>query len=95
MAELKPTKPLSGFIELLPAQQRFVDDIVARMLEKLRIAGFEYIDLPAIERAEVLTDAEDWSETATQMFFVPKRRYKKWACVMMELLGCRVLWLEI
>lgn len=72
MAELKPTKPLSGFIELLPAQQRFVDDIVARMLEKLRIAGFEYIDLPAIERAEVLTDAEDWSETATQMFLFQK-----------------------
>ncbi len=72
MADLKPTKPLSGFIELLPAQQRFVDDVVARMREKLRIAGFEYIDLPAIERAEVLTDAEDWSETATQMFLFQK-----------------------
>ncbi len=72
MAELKPTKPLSGFIELLPPQQRFVDDVVAKMREKLRIAGFEYIDLPAIERAEVLTDAEDWSETATQMFLFQK-----------------------
>ena len=70
--ELKPTKPLSGFIELLPAQQRFVDSCVAKMQEKLRVAGFEYIDLPAIERAEVLTDAEDWSETATQMFLFQK-----------------------
>jgi len=70
--DLKPTKPLSGFIELLPAQQRFVDACVAKMQEKVRIAGFEYVDLPAIERAEVLTDAEDWSETATQMFLFQK-----------------------
>ena len=72
MPDLKPTKPLSGFIELLPIQQRFVDACVAKMQEKLRVAGFEYIDLPAIERAEVLTDAEDWSETATQMFLFQK-----------------------
>jgi histidyl-tRNA synthetase len=70
--ELKPTKPLSGFIELLPAQQRFVDASVAKMQEKLRVAGFEYIDLPAIERAEVLTDAKDWEETATQMYMFQK-----------------------
>lgn len=69
---LKPTKPLSGFIELLPIQQRFVDDCVFRMQQKLKIAGFEYIDLPAIERAEVLTDESDWSETATQMFLFQK-----------------------
>ncbi|MCL2018054.1 MAG: histidine--tRNA ligase [Alphaproteobacteria bacterium] len=69
---LKPTKPLSGFIELLPAQQRFVNACVAKMQEKLRIAGFEYIDLPAVERAEVLTDETDWSETATQMYLFQK-----------------------
>ncbi|MDR1360724.1 MAG: histidine--tRNA ligase [Rickettsiales bacterium] len=70
--ELKPTKPLSGFIELLPAQQRFFDDCAARMQNVLRLAGFSYLDLPAIERAEVLTDAEDWDETATQMFLFQK-----------------------
>ncbi|HNY25353.1 MAG TPA: histidine--tRNA ligase [Alphaproteobacteria bacterium] len=70
--ELKPTKPLSGFIELLPVQQRFVDECTRRMQEILRVAGFEYIDLPAIERAEVLTDETDWSETATQMFLFQK-----------------------
>ena len=51
--ELKPTKPLSGFIELTPTQQRFVDDCANRMLGVLRSAGFSNLDLPAIERAEV------------------------------------------
>jgi len=69
---LKPTKPLSGFIELLPAQQRFVDACVAKMQDKLRVAGFEYIDLPAIERAEVLTDEADWSETKSLMYLFEK-----------------------
>jgi len=69
---LKSTKPLSGFVELLPAEQRFVDACVAKMQEKVRMAGFEYVDLPAIERAEVLTDETDWSETATQMYLFQK-----------------------
>ncbi len=70
--ELKPTKPLSGFIELLPAQQRCFDECAARMLNVLRVAGFSNLDLPAIERAEVLTDKDNWDEIETQMFLFQK-----------------------
>ena len=70
--ELKPTKPLSGFIELLPAAQRMVDVCAARMLGVLRTAGFSNLDLPAIERAEVLTDKDNWDEIETQMFLFQK-----------------------
>ncbi len=70
--ELKPTKPLSGFIELTPVQQRCVDFCASRMLGVLRTAGFAYLDLPAIERAEVLTDKDNWDEIETQMFLFQK-----------------------
>lgn len=70
--ELKPTKPLSGFIELLPAQQRCFDECARRMLDVLRVAGFSLLDLPAIERAEVLTDKDNWDEIETQMFLFQK-----------------------
>lgn len=70
--ELKPTKPLSGFIELLPAQQRCFDECAARMLNVLKTAGFSNLDLPAIERAEVLTDKDNWDEIETQMFLFQK-----------------------
>lgn len=70
--DLKPTKPLSGFIELLPAQQRCFDACAARMQNVLRIAGFSMLDLPAIERAEVLTDKDNWDEIETQMFLFQK-----------------------
>ena len=70
--DLKPTKPLSGFIELLPAQQRCFDVCAARMQNVLRLAGFSMLDLPAIERAEVLTDKDNWDEIETQMFLFQK-----------------------
>lgn len=70
--ELKPTKPLSGFIELLPAQQRCFDECARRMLDVLRVSGFSQLDLPAIERAEVLTDKDNWDEIETQMFLFQK-----------------------
>ena len=70
--ELKPTKPLSGFIELLPAQQRCFDECARRMLNVLRVSGFSQLDLPAIERAEVLTDKDNWDEIETQMFLFQK-----------------------
>ena len=70
--DLKPTKPLSGFIELLPAQQRCFDACAARMQNVLRLAGFSMLDLPAIERAEVLTDKDNWDEIETQMFLFQK-----------------------
>ena len=70
--DLKPTKPLSGFIELLPVQQRCFDYCAARMQNVLRRAGFSMLDLPAIERAEVLTDKDNWDEIETQMFLFQK-----------------------
>lgn len=70
--DLKPTKPLSGFIELLPAQQRCFDYCAAKMQNVLRVAGFSLLDLPAIERAEVLTDKDNWDEIETQMFLFQK-----------------------
>ena len=70
--DLKPTKPLSGFIELLPVQQRCFDFCAARMLSVLKNAGFNQLDLPAIERAEVLTDKDNWDEIETQMFLFQK-----------------------
>ena len=70
--ELKPTKPLSGFIELTPVQQRCFDFCAGRMLGVLRDAGFSKLDLPAIERAEVLTDKDNWDEIETQMFLFQK-----------------------
>lgn len=70
--DLKPTKPLSGFIELLPTQQRCFDYCANKMLNVLRVAGFSNLDLPAIERAEVLTDKDNWDEIETQMFLFQK-----------------------
>ena len=70
--ELKPTKTLSGFIELLPLQQRCFDECAARMQCVLKTAGFSHLDLPAIERAEVLTDKDNWDEIETQMFLFQK-----------------------
>ena len=70
--DLKPTKPLSGFIELLPSQQRCFDYCANKMQNVLRLAGFSMLDLPAIERAEVLTDKDNWDEIETQMFLFQK-----------------------
>ena len=70
--ELKPTKTLSGFIELLPVQQRCFDECATRMQCVLKTAGFAHLDLPAIERAEVLTDKDNWDEIETQMFLFQK-----------------------
>ena len=70
--ELKPTKTLSGFIELLQLQQRCFDECSARMQKALKTAGFAHLDLPAIERAEVLTDKDNWDEIETQMFLFQK-----------------------
>ncbi|MBQ6735894.1 MAG: histidine--tRNA ligase [Alphaproteobacteria bacterium] len=70
--DLKPTKPLSGFIELLPAQQRCFDECARRMQAVLKNAGYSRLDLPAIERAEVLTDKDNWDEIETQIFLFQK-----------------------
>ncbi|MDR1207316.1 MAG: histidine--tRNA ligase family protein, partial [Rickettsiales bacterium] len=69
---LKPTKPMSGFVELLPAQQRCFDECVARMQNVLKTAGFAHLDLPTIERLEVLTDKDDFDDIATEMYVFQK-----------------------
>ena len=70
--DLKPTKPLSGFIELLPAQQRCFDYCANKMQNVLRDCGYSRLDLPAIERAEILTDKDNWDEIETQIFLFQK-----------------------
>lgn len=70
--DLKPTKPLSGFIELLPSQQRCFDYCANKMQNVLRDCGYSRLDLPAIERAEVLTDKDNWDEIETQIFLFQK-----------------------
>ena len=70
--DLKPTKPLTGFIELLPSQQRCFDYCANRMQNVLRTAGYNRLDLPSIERAEVLTDKDNWDEIETQMYLFEK-----------------------
>ncbi|MBQ1996867.1 MAG: histidine--tRNA ligase, partial [Alphaproteobacteria bacterium] len=52
--------------------QRCFDYCAARMLSVLKLAGFNQLDLPAIERAEVLTDKDNWDEIETQMFLFQK-----------------------
>lgn len=69
---LKPTSPLSGFIELTPIQQRCFDECASRMRRVLKTAGFAHLDLPSIERAEVLTDKDNWDEIETQMYLFQK-----------------------
>ena len=69
---LKPTKPLSGIIELLPAEQRCFDECARRMQDVLRRAGFVALGMPTMERAEVLTDKENWDEITTQMYLFEK-----------------------
>ena len=38
----------------------------------MKTSGFNMLDLPAIERAEVLTDKDNWDEIETQMFLFQK-----------------------
>jgi len=55
MTSITPPKPMSGFPELLPAQQLVFNrclDIVRRTFERY---GFTPIETPAVERKEVLT----------------------------------------
>lgn len=69
---LKPTKPLSGFVELTPAQQRCFDENAAKMVDSLKTAGFGRLDLPTIERFEVLTDKDNFEDIETEMYVFEK-----------------------
>ncbi len=69
-------KPLSGFIELKPLQQVKFNEIVDSLKQKLEIFGFMPLDLPIIERQEVLIDETDKNETQNQMYLFEKGENK-------------------
>ena len=59
MERIKP-RTLSGFMELLPADQVLFDRMVAILRESYALYGFTPLDTPAIEASEVLL-AKGWS----------------------------------
>lgn len=62
-----PTQVLSGFMELLPAEQIVFDRMKATIEEVYAKYGFVALDTPAIERAEVLL-AKAGGETEKQIY---------------------------
>jgi len=72
MSNLKPTKPMSGMVELLPPAQRCFDECARRMMAVLETAGFNKLDLPLLERAEVLVDTDNWDDIATEIYLFQK-----------------------
>ena len=53
MAKVSP-RTLSGFMELLPAQQMKMERMMAVLRESYALYGFTPLDTPVIESAEVL-----------------------------------------
>ncbi len=65
------TKPLSGFMELKPAEQILFDKIKKTIEENYKLFGFIPMDNPLIERKEVLF-AKAGGETETQIYELEK-----------------------
>ena len=65
------TAPISGFSEFLPEKQALYDDIKSKVAETFRAHGFQHIETPTIERAEVLF-AKSGGETEKQIYQVLK-----------------------
>ena len=63
------TKPLSGFMELLPGEQAAFDNIKNLIEETYNTFGFTSLDTPLIERSEILL-AKGSQETDNQIYFV-------------------------
>lgn len=63
------TKPLSGFLELLPGEQALFDKIKSTIEETYNLFGFTSLDTPLIERSQVLL-AKGSEETDSQIYFV-------------------------
>ena len=63
------TKPLSGFMELLPGEQVLFDHIKTTIEQTYNSFGFTSLDTPNIERSEVLL-AKGSAETDNQIYFV-------------------------
>ncbi len=61
------TAPLSGFMELLPAEQMLFNKIFDAIRESYELFGFIPLDTPVLERSEVLL-AKVGGETAKQIY---------------------------
>jgi len=65
------TRVLSGFVELLPQQQRLFDGIRETVAGIYRAHGFESVETPVVERAEVLF-SNSGGETGKQIYRIEK-----------------------
>ncbi|MBE6622027.1 MAG: histidine--tRNA ligase [Ruminococcaceae bacterium] len=66
MEKIKP-RTLSGFMELLPAEQMLFEQMVATLKETYSLYGFTPLDTPLIEASEVLL-AKGGGETEKQIY---------------------------
>lgn len=66
MEKIKP-RTLSGFMELLPAEQKLFDEMVNVLKETYSLYGFTSLDTPLIEASEVLL-AKGGGETEKQIY---------------------------
>jgi len=70
MKKIKP-RTLSGFMELLPPEQVYFDEILKRLRKSFSAYGFTAIDTPLMEAAEVLL-AKGGGETEKQIYLLSK-----------------------
>ncbi|MCL1924449.1 MAG: histidine--tRNA ligase [Defluviitaleaceae bacterium] len=70
------TKPLSGYMELLPGEQVEFDRIKKIIEETYASYGFTFLDTPAVERREVLM-AKGGEELDKQIYFVNNGLYSE------------------
>ena len=70
MNRVKP-RTLSGFMELLPAQQVYFDGIARKLRESFSLFGFTPLDTPLMEAAEILL-AKSGGETEKQIYTLQK-----------------------
>jgi len=70
MEIIKP-RTLSGFMELLPAQQTYFSAMIQKLRESFALYGFTPLDTPLMEAAEILL-AKGGGETEKQIYRVQK-----------------------
>ena len=70
MKKIKP-RTLSGFMELLPPEQVYFDEILKRLQKSFSSFGFTSIDTPIMEAAEILL-AKGGGETEKQIYELSK-----------------------
>ena len=70
MSKIKP-RTLSGFMELLPPQQVYFNNMAAKLRESFSLYGFTPLDTPLMEAAEILL-AKGGGETEKQVYTLRK-----------------------